>query len=321
DGDLLVLDGDRRTRWLDLRDLPEGLAVVSGGERGFLGLDVDPDYATNGRLALSWTAKKDGGTHSTLATFRTEPGSKPGSAPLVLDTVLFTVQQPWSNHDGGCVRFGPDGSLYLGLGDGGRAGDPLGSGQDLATPLGAMLRFDPDLPPPHVPPDNPFVGREGVRTEIFAYGLRNPWRFAFTPEGVIIAGDVGQDRFEEITSVPRGANLGWNVREGQACFAQDPCPGDFVDPWFVYGRADGISVTGGMVARSGGLAGRYVFGDFGSGQIWSVPLRADGTPAEAVRSHGRFTVQPSSFALDAEGAVLVVDFAQGRILEIGVAGG
>lgn len=314
-GELLVVDGAERKVWLDLAGLSEGLQVVAGGERGFLGFDVDPTYAENGRLVLSWTARRGADSHSILATFRTTPGSRPGTAPLVLDTVLSTVKQPWNNHNGGGVRFGPDGKLYYGLGDGGQAGDPLGSGQDRSTLLGAMLRLDPDLPAPHVPPDNPFVGVAGVRPEIFAYGLRNPWRFAFTPAGTLIAGDVGQNDWEEITAVPKGGNLGWNVKEGRSCFGERPCDGDFVEPYFVYSHADGFSVTGGVVGRSGSLAGRYVFGDYG-GHLWSVRLGDSGTPDGWSTDHGRHDVRPSSFALSADGGILLVDHGGGRVLSV-----
>lgn len=312
-GRLSVVADGKRSTWLDLATALPGHPVVAGGERGLLGFDLDPDYGTNGRVVLSWTAKGEADVHSVVASFRTTPGAVPGRAPLTHETTLLTVVQPWSNHNGGGVRFGPDGLLYIGLGDGGQAGDPLGSGQDRSTLLGAMLRLDPDLPAPHVPPSNPFVGEAGVRPEIFAYGLRNPWRFSFTPDGVLVAGDVGQNAWEEVTVVRRGGNHGWNVKEGQACYGRTPCEGDFVEPFFVYSHAEGFSVTGGVVVRTGALAGRYVFGDYG-GHLWSVPLDRQGAPTEPVRDHGRVQAGISAFGLAATGDLLVVDHSGGRIL-------
>lgn len=318
-GVLAVVHGKTGTPWLDLRELPSPYTVVDGGERGLLGFDFDPDYATNGRVVVSWTAGVDGGAVTTIASFVTTPNAVPGSTPLALDTVLFTLQQPWSNHNGGGVRFGPDGALYVGLGDGGRGNDPLGSGQDTKTPLGGILRLDPDLPAPYIPADNPAASAGGGHPALFAWGLRNPWRFAFLPTGELIAGDVGQDRFEEVTLVPKGGNLGWNVREGYACLRGDSCPGDFVEPVFVYDHTEGISITGGVVPTSGPLAGRYVMGDFGSGRLWSMQVTADGAKASDVKTYGPFSVHPSSFARAEDGGILLADYVSGTVFRIGAA--
>lgn len=316
-GVLAVVHGGRGTPWLDLRELPAPYTVVDGGERGLLGFDFDPDYATNGRVVVSWTAGVDGGAVTTIASFRTTPDSTPGTAPLTLDQVLFKLQQPWSNHNGGGVRFGPDGQLYVGLGDGGRGNDPLGSGQDRTTPLGGILRLDPDLPAPFIPADNPAASEGGGHPALFAWGLRNPWRFAFLPTGELIAGDVGQDRFEEVSLVPRGGNLGWNVREGYACLeGTESCPGDFVDPIFVYDHSEGISITGGVVPSSGPLAGRYVMGDFGSGRLWSMVVDPAEPRAQDVRRYGPFSVHPSTFARDGEGGLLLGDYVSGTVFRV-----
>lgn len=300
----VVRDG-KAAPWLDLRTLEDGRVVRDGGERGLLGMAVDPDDP--GRWVLSWTATKGKQLLSTLATFRTDPAVPVGAAPLQLEHVLFQTPQPYSNHNGGCVRFLPDGTLLLGLGDGGSAGDPLGSGQDRSTPLGAFLRFDPDLPAPHIPPDNPFAGVAGTHPALWATGARNPWRFVVGEDGLVIAGDVGQNRFEEITRVPRGGNLGWKIREGHSCFEADTCAEGFEEPLFVYGRDLGQSVTGGVFGKHGRFRDRYVFADFLSGRVWSMKVPETG-PATDVVDHGETGFRISTFALDAEGRVLVVDY-------------
>lgn len=301
-------DDGKVTRWKQLE-------VIDGGERGLLGLAFDPDYATNGRVVLSWTEKVDGKTLSKVGLWLTKPGSKPGSAPLHPSTVLLEVEQPYSNHNGGGVQFGPDGMLYVGLGDGGKWGDPLGAGQDGRQLLGSMLRLDPDLPAPHVPPDNPFVGNPAVHDAIYAKGLRNPWRFSFAPDGRLVAGDVGQNKWEEVTFVPRGANLGWNQKEGLACYQRDACTGDFVDPFWVYGRDLGISVTGGYVATSGPYAGQYLFGDFGSGRIWRTALPPTGERAEPTLLKD-FSIRLSTFGRDEAGRVYAACYEKGVIYRV-----
>lgn len=315
---LVVAQQDGTLSWVDARGEAHPWAkipVQDGGERGLLGLAFDPDYATNGRLVLSWTERQGGKLRSKVGLWLTEPGSAPGSAPLHPSTVLVQVDQPWSNHNGGCVRFGPDGMLYVGFGDGGHRGDPLKSGQDGTTLLGAMLRLDPDLPAPHVPSDNPFVNQPEVHDAIWAMGLRNPWRFSFAPDGRMVTGDVGQNTWEEVTFVPRGGNLGWNHKEGWACFAEDPCPGDFVEPFWVYGRELGVSVTGGVVPTSGTYAGRYLYGDFGSGRLWSIALPKQGK-ADPPTLIGDLDIMPSTFTVDAQGRALVADYSGGAIYRL-----
>ncbi|MEZ4317268.1 MAG: PQQ-dependent sugar dehydrogenase [Myxococcota bacterium] len=293
--------------------------VIDGSERGLLGVAFDPDYATNGRVVLSWTEKVNEQTVSKVGLFTTKPGSKPGDAPLEAGPVLFEVVQPWSNHNGGAVRFGPDGMLYVGYGDGGKGGDPLESGQDGSTALGAMLRLDPDLPAPHVPPDNPFVGDPAVLDVIWAIGLRNPWRFSFTPDGRLLAADVGQNAWEELTWVPKGGNCGWNVKEGRTCFRRETCDGPFVDPIWVYPRTEGTSITGGYVATAGPLAGKYVFGDFASGRIWASALPDDDRPLESVEAVGKWDLLFSTFGRDADGQIYVADFGGGGIYRLDAA--
>jgi glucose/arabinose dehydrogenase len=201
------------------------------------------------------------------------------------EQVLLQVDQPFPNHNGGQISFGPDGYLYIGLGDGGGAGDPLGNGQNRSTLLGKILRIDVNSASGSlnysIPRDNPFVGNnQGFREEIYAYGLRNPWRFNFdSVTGRLWVGDVGQDRIEEIDIVKSGSNYGWNIMEGSLCYS--PPSGcnqtGLAPPIWEYTHATGYSVTGGFVYRGAAfpeLVGAYVFGDYGSGRIWA--LRYDG---------------------------------------------
>jgi glucose/arabinose dehydrogenase len=252
------------------------------------------------------------------------PPSRVGSETAKERRVILEVSQPYSNHNGGGLAFGPDGMLYIGLGDGGSAGDPEGNGQKLGALLGKMLRIDvtrKDAGREYaVPKDNPFVATPGARPEIFAYGLRNPWRYAFDPKGRLVAGDVGQDRWEEVTLVERGKNLGWNTREGAHCFSpQEGCrTAGLVDPLFEYDRSLGLSVTAGHVytgKRIPSLAGRFVFGDFGTGRLWALAL-PEGTKPVHVTFLGRFSYAFSTFGRDASGELYAADFGPGAIYRL-----
>jgi glucose/arabinose dehydrogenase len=273
-GTIVVLSPDRQaTRWLDLQG-----RVRAQGERGLLGLAFHPDFADNGRLFVHYT---DRNGDTVLSELRADPAAE--RVDPATEAVLFTLEQPYGNHNGGQIAFGPDGHLYLGLGDGGSGGDPLNAGQDLGTPLGALLRFDVDAGGPgelRVPADNPFVGVDGARPEIWAYGLRNPWRFHFDARsGDLWIADVGQNAVEEVNlqpaASPGGENYGWWVVEGDRCF--DPpngCDLDaYVAPVVTYTHASGWgrSITGGVVPygdAAPSLRGRYLFGDFVSGRVF-----------------------------------------------------
>jgi glucose/arabinose dehydrogenase len=196
------------------------------------------------------------------------------------EVIIMEVEQPYSNHNAGQLAFGPDGYLYVALGDGGSAGDPLGNGQNLTTLLGSILRIDVNgLSGPGdygIPADNPFVGVEGAREEIWAYGLRNPWRFSFDLQtGLLWAGDVGQSSWEEIDIITKGANYGWNIMEGSHCYS--PATGcnqsELTLPVVEYDHSQGCSVTGGYVYRGDQIAsfqGYYIYGDYCSGNIWAL---------------------------------------------------
>ena len=257
------------------------LRVQFSGEAGLLGIAFHPDFASNGQVFLSYTAV--GALTSRISRFYSTDGN------LTLDAgseeILLTVTQPQGNHNGGDIHFGPDGFLYAGFGDGGGGGDPGNNGQDTTSLLGAMIRIDVDVATGYgIPVTNPFAanaqcvqGSGDVSCpEIFAWGLRNPWRFSFDrASGDLWVGDVGQSAWEEIDRLSVGGNYGWNTREGAHCYpAGSACDAaGLTDPITEYGRSDGQSVTGGYVYRGLeyiDLMGYYVFGDFVSGKIWAV---------------------------------------------------
>ncbi len=249
---------------------------VSGGdEQGLLGLAFDPAYASTGRLVVNYT---DTNGDTRISLFRVS--ADPDRADPASEMVLLAVDQPFANHNGGQLAFGPDGYLYIGLGDGGSGGDPFGNGQSLATPLGKILRVGLGGAAFIVPADNPFTGRPGARPEIWSYGLRNPWRFSFDrATGDLYVGDVGQNEFEEIDVAPaaegrgRGLNFGWNIMEGTHCFGASSCDRTGLTlPLLDYSHADGCSVTGGYVYRGDAipsLRGTYFYGDYCGGWVRS----------------------------------------------------
>ncbi|WP_218082917.1 PQQ-dependent sugar dehydrogenase [Anthocerotibacter panamensis] len=256
--------------FLDLGD-----RVLAGGELGLLGLAFHPDYAQNGYFYLNYTA--DNPRRTVIARYQVDPGD-PNRANPASESILLTIDQPYANHNGGQLAFGPDGYLYIGLGDGGSGGDPLGNAQNRATLLGKLLRIDVDNPAAGknygIPPDNPLVGNtQGYREEIYAYGLRNPWRFSFDPPtGRLWLADVGQDAVEEVDLIEKGQNYGWNLQEGSTCYRPGCLPQDYTAPITEYGHDLGTSITGGYVYRGQRLAqlvGAYIFADFGSGRIWA----------------------------------------------------
>jgi glucose/arabinose dehydrogenase len=298
--------------FLDLRR-----RVVSGGELGLLSVAFHPRYASTGRVFVNYTTE-EGGLRTVVAEYRAERGSDRATPD---ERVVLEVAQPFRNHNGGLNLFGPDGMLYIGTGDGGSGGDPLNSGQRLDTWLGKLLRVNVDGNAPYrVPTDNPFVGRPGARPEIWAYGLRNPWRFSFDrATGRLFLADVGQNALEEIDLIVRGGNYGWNIMEGTRCFRPPSgCETAGLQlPIAEYGRADGCSVTGGHVYRGTRvreLAGRYLYGDYCSGRIWTL-----------TESGGRWTssllletsMRISSFGEDEAGELYVVDHGGGVYLITG----
>ena len=275
--------------------------ILAGGERGLLSLAFAPDYRSSGRFYVYFTAR-DGDIR--IVEYRRASANRAdhGSARRVL-----SVSHPVSNHNGGLVLFGPDGMLYAGLGDGGGGGDQhgrRGNGQNLGTLLGKILRLDPRPAGGRryrVPSSNPFVGRRGARPALYAYGVRNPWRFAFPPGGDLVVADVGQNEVEEVSIVRRpGANLGWRVFEGRRRYTPGERAPGHVPPVIQRFHSDGnCSITGGVVVRDpvlSALRGRYVFGDLCRGRIESARLR--GGRATQVRATRLRVESLSSFGVD-----------------------
>ncbi len=280
--------------------------TTTESERGLLGIAFAADGS---ELYLSFT-DRDGA--STLSAVSVVDGEVRGDERRT----VFRLSQPYANHNGGDVHIGPDGLLYLGLGDGGSAGDPLESGQDLSTRLGALLRIDPQAGDPYgVPSTNPFVDVEEAAPEIFAYGLRNPWRFSFDPvTDALWIGDVGQDAREEINRVAfaqaAGANFGWNLMEGTTSFAGS-APDDHVPPVYEYetGGPQGCAVTGGVVYRGTQipeLHGVYLYADACNGTVRGLLVDADGEVVEQA-DLGVDGGQVVDFVTDADGEVYVLD--------------
>ncbi|HET9950654.1 MAG TPA: PQQ-dependent sugar dehydrogenase [Candidatus Eisenbacteria bacterium] len=293
--------------------------VSTGGEQGLLGLAFHPSYATNGRFFVDYT-NLAGDTRVAAYTVSSDPDSAVPTGATIL-----AVDQPFSNHNGGQIAFGPDGFLYVGLGDGGSGGDPQGNGQSLTTLLGKILRLDVDGAAPYaVPPTNPFAGRADAKGEIWSYGLRNPWRFSFdATTGAIWIGDVGQNAWEEIDVEPAGAggrNYGWNRMEGTHCYPPNAAcdTTGLVLPLLEYGHGSGCSVTGGYVYRGSDLpelSGTYFYGDFCTGMIRSARLAGDAATemqdwtTVLRRESGGALDQLSSFGVDARGELyfLLID--------------
>ncbi len=310
EGRIKVIEGDKIKVFLDLTD-----RIENGGEKGLLGLAFHPKDPK--RFYIHYTVRENSKLYSVISEV---------TLPEKSERVLLKIYQPFDNHNGGHLEFGPDGYLYIGFGDGGSANDPLNSGQRLDTLLGKILRIDVDKVSEGrnygVPEDNPFVKVKGARGEIWAYGLRNPWRFSFDPvKGYLYVGDVGQNAREEINIVRKGGNYGWRVMEGSICTpgVKDPCdPSLYEKPIWEYGRKDGIAVIGGYVYRGTEfpeLCGVYFFGDWGTGRIWG--LIYDGRRVIKHKLLVDTDMMISSFGTDGAGNVYVVDHG-GNIYRIGV---
>jgi glucose/arabinose dehydrogenase len=314
----IVEDGRVRAQpFLDLGD-----EIVAGGEQGLLGLAFHPGYARNGRLFVNYTDLRG---DTVVAEYRRAPEDELRAQPTAT-RVLLTIDQPFTNHNGGALAFGPDGYLYVATGDGGGTGDPFGNGQALDTLLGKLLRIDVDSGGNGaygIPPDNPFVERDDARAEVWAYGLRNPWRFSFDAgTSTLWIGDVGQGDAEEINRAPAaagGLNYGWNIMEGTSCY-QPPegCERSGLEqPVTTYTHAEGCSVTGGYVYRGSrhpALRGVYLFADYCSGTIWGLDAtRAPPSQPVELLSTDRAL---SSFGADRAGELYVTDLAAGELLRI-----
>lgn len=288
--------------------------VEAGGEQGLLGLAFHPNFERNGRFFVDYT---DTSGDTVVSEFSAVPNADTAD---VGERVLLRIEQPYPNHNGGHLAFGPDGYLYVASGDGGSGGDPHNNGQRVDTLLGKLLRIDVDAGEPYgIPPDNPFADGGG-REEIWAYGLRNPWRFSFD-DGRIWIADVGQEALEEVNrrrDDEAGVNYGWNVMEGTECSSGAGCDrSGLVEPVTEYSHDHGCSITGGYVYRGDDfpdMRGGYFFGDYCSGTIWSIPADAQQRldPIEMLSSETSI----SSFGLDADGELYAVDLGGGRVLKV-----
>lgn len=310
-GTIKVFDNEASTEnsstFLDIEN-----RIASSGELGLLGLSFHPNYATNGFFYVTYTPSNDLAVISRFKVSTTNPNMADASS----ETVLLRIPQPFGNHNGGQLAFGPDGYLYIASGDGGGAGDPNGYAQNLNNQLGKILRIDVDVLANgleySIPADNPFVETEGAREEIFAYGLRNPWRFSFDVQtGRIWAGDVGQGELEEIDIIENGGNYGWNILEGTSCYnAQDCDTVGTIAPVFEYNHtANDKSVTGGHVYRGSlvpSLEGFYIYGDFISGRIWALSTNLGGNLNNQLLLETGLNI--SSFGTDANNELFVCSF-------------
>jgi glucose/arabinose dehydrogenase len=321
DGVVRVVGPDGSVRaepFLDIRS-----RVLAGGERGLLGLAFHPGFPGKPRIFVDYTRVPDGAT--VIAEFHaTADRADPGS-----ERVVMLIPQPFPNHNGGQLAFGPDGFLYIGMGDGGSGGDPFGNGQNTRALLGKILRIDVDGTPASgkayaIPPDNPFAAR-GIRPgagapEVWAYGLRNPWRFSFdAANGNLYIGDVGQGSWEEIDRLPAGSrggqNYGWNQTEGDHCYRPGCNPALYVKPIAEYGHDQGCAVIGGYVyrgSRQPRLRGVYVFSDNCSGKLWTLQVDAGRLAPRVVLDSGRSI---SSFGTGDDGELYAADL-QGNIWRV-----
>jgi glucose/arabinose dehydrogenase len=302
--------------FLDVRSL-----VTSNGERGLLGLAFHPEYAQNGFFFVNYTDVEGDTVVARYTVSSTDPNrGDPTSARVVL-----RIDQPFANHNGGQLQFGPDGYLYIGMGDGGSGGDPGNRAQNLLVLLGKMLRIDVDALPYSIPPSNPFAMRDDSMPEIWASGLRNPWRFSFDrTSGDLWIADVGQGEWEEVSFQPAssigGENYGWRRMEGTHCFnPPSACnDGTLVLPVIEYGHADGAcSVTGGYVyrgVRSPRLAGMYLYADFCNGRIRGATRHASGVVTTQPLLDVPFLL--STFGEDSRGEIYVADYSNGIVYHL-----
>lgn len=297
--------------------------VTAGGERGLLGMAFHPDFKANGYFYLNYT-RNNSGLETVISRFKTD--SKLEISDSGSEEILLTFKQPYSNHNGGKIAFGNDGFLYIGVGDGGSGGDPQKNGQNKATLLGKILRIDVNKTAGtlkySIPADNPFKSNsQGFREEIFAYGIRNPWRFSFDKTtGKLWVGDVGQNKIEEINIVTKGGNYGWNIMEAEDCYGSANCDTEnLILPVWSYrqGPQTGNSVTGGFVYRGKSirsLQGKYIYGDYVTGNIWALTTSSGGKYTNAFLTKHKGMI--SSFGEDAKNELYICSYGDGKIYKI-----
>jgi glucose/arabinose dehydrogenase len=296
-----------------LINLAEFYDISDCAECGLLGMAFHPDFANNGFIYLSFMEGSGNSLTSYIARFRSADGgltiARDSTNPNVPERLnILQIDQPFSNHNGGHIAFGPDGFLYFGMGDGGSANDPLNNGQKLNTRLGKMLRLQDDG---SAAPGN-VLAAQGALPEIYAYGLRNPWRWSFDRQtNELWAGDVGQNAFEEIDIIRNGLNYGWRCHEaGERTNNNCTTSGPYEPPVAAYGRVEGVSVTGGYVYRGtalDALEGAYLFGDFGSGRIWGLFANGSGGYRRELLFDTEFNIP--SFAESNSGEIFVLNYS------------
>ena len=328
EGKILILPADPNAgeakTFLDISDRD---LIANQFEEGLLGLAFHPEFKSNGKLYIYYSQQKP--KRSRIVELKVKSGDA-DVADLESERLLMEIPQPFWNHNSGNLVFGPDKMLYIGVGDGGKGGDPLLLGQNPFALNGTILRIDVDRKDGDleygIPKDNPFVdekapfGKPGYRGEVYAYGLRNPWGLTFDAEGRLWCADVGQAKWEEINLIEKGGNYGWSLREGKDPFdkslGNEPEDADLIDPIHQYGRTDGTSITGGFVYQGKAfpkLKGTYIFGDWGTGNLWAIRYDASKgevsevidlyKPGEAVKSFKPAVISPS-----ADGEILVASW-------------
>lgn len=302
--------------FLDIRS-----KVISGGEQGLLGLAFHPDFATNGYFFVNYT--RPAPLETVIARYKVNnPAS--GVADPQSEAILFTFPQPYGNHNGGSIQFGPDGHLYIATGDGGSGGDPQNNAQNKGNLLGKILRVDVNSTGKGnygIPADNPFVGESGTREEIYAYGLRNPWKISFDPATKQLwAADVGQNAREEIDIITKGGDYGWRRKEGTDCYnpSMNCQQAGTIEPVWEYGHSNGDrSITGGYVysgKKLAGLTGKYLYGDYVSGRMWALELVNGAAPKNTLLVEGASSL--SSFGVDEQNEFYFFNRQSGKLFTL-----
>jgi glucose/arabinose dehydrogenase len=298
--------------------------VTSGGERGLLGLAFHPDFKNNGYFYVNYT--RGSPLTSVIARYKANSPSA-NTADASSEAVLLTFAQPYDNHNGGSLQFGKDGFLYASTGDGGSGGDPQNNAQNGRTMLGKILRLDvnaTDKGNYGIPADNPFVGNTTFNPEIYAYGLRNPWKISFDMQtNQLLAADVGQNKREEINLITKGGNYGWRIKEGVDCYlpSSNCSATGLSEPVYDYSQENGDkSITGGYVYRGSAvpsLQGKYIYGDYVSGRVWALEFTGSkaGNNSLLLEKTGAL----STFGQDANGEVYFANYTTGKIMKLGLA--
>lgn len=313
---------EKATLVLDIRDKVTQWYSSGANEEGLLGLALHPKFKDNGQLFVYYSEKEQGRPRSVISRFQVTDGK----AARESEERLLVIDQPFQNHNGGSIEFGPDGYLYIGMGDGGSRNDPVISGQDVSQLLGSILRIDVNTKSGDkaygIPDDNPFIGTAGAQPEVYALGMRNPWRIAFDKKtGRLWCGDVGQELWEEVNIIERGGNYGWSRREGSHAFGNKPqpeAPTEPIEPVWEYDHSVGKSITGGRVYNSDrllALTGKYIYADYVSGAIWALtydPASGKATANEQVIAGG---IPVLAFGEDQNGEVYyMIDSARGQCI-------